>query len=67
MQYLQASDNLNEKGPKLLLREEGLLSFVGSDQLQEVSPISVLHDDAEAGGLILEESFLVPNDVGVLD
>ena len=47
VQSLQASDNLDENFPNLVLRYVLLLLLVSGDLLKQVTIVRVLHDDAD--------------------
>jgi hypothetical protein len=53
--------------PDLLFCEQLPVSLFRSDNLQDVTAISVLHHNAQAVGLILEKSFFVTNYIRVID
>ena len=67
VERLEASYNLDEVMPDLLFCEQLPVSLFRSDNLQDVTAISVLHHNAQAVGLILEKSFFVTNYIRVID
>ena len=67
MKGFQASYNLDEIVPDLFLCELGSLFFVFFNSLQQVTIVSLFHDDAKAVGGVFEESLLVCDDVWVVN
>lgn len=64
---LESADGLHEVGPALLFGDGGAGLLTLFNFVEEVAPVSVLHDDAEGGGGVLEKGFLVADDVLLLD
>lgn len=67
VQGLNSSYNLNKVLPHLFLRQVLASLFVADDLVVQVSTVGKLHDDTERAGLIVKESFLVCDDVHVVD
>lgn len=63
VQSLQASNNLNEDVPDLLLLDVGLSFLVTANLLEDVAIVSILHDEAQAGAGLVNESLFVCDDV----
>ena len=62
---LQSTGHLDEYLPELFLREIGAVLDVGVDLAHQVASLGILHDDAQRARAVLEESFLVSDDVRV--
>lgn len=67
MHSLQTAHRLNENLPNLTLLDVSLLLFVLHDLLENVAIVGQLHDYAERLRLLIDERFLVLDDVWVID
>lgn len=67
MERFEAPDDLDEVVPDGLLGELQARTFFLIDNLEHVAAVGVLHDQAQAVSGVFEESFLVADDVRVLD
>lgn len=67
MQGFEASNNLDEDVPDLLLFDVGLSFLVTANLLEDVAIVSVLHDEAQAGAGFVDESFLIGDHILLRD
>jgi len=63
VQRLEASNNLDEDVPDLLLLDVGLSFLVTANLLEHVTVVSILHNEAQAGAGFVDESLFVRDDV----
>ena len=67
MESLQAADDLNENVPDFLLLDVGLALLVVADFLEDITIVSILHDEAQAGCGFVDKSISVSNDIGMVN
>jgi len=67
VESFETPNDLNEVVPDLVLSHLLSSALFSIDQLEHITSIRVLHDDAKTVGRILKKGFLVPNHVGVID
>lgn len=67
VECLQTLSQLDQSGPDFVLTELGLIFFVFHDAIIKITCVSEVHDNAERAGQVIEERFLVADDIGVLD
>lgn len=61
VQRLEASYNLDEDVPDLLLLDVGLSFLVAANLLEHVTIVCILHYEAQTGARFVDESFFVSN------
>jgi len=67
VESVEATDDLNEDVPDLLLLEVGLSLLIVTDLLKYVAVISILHDQAQSRTRFVNKGIFISNDVGVVN
>jgi len=63
MQSFETSDYLNENVPNLLLFDIGFSLLVTANLLEDISVVSILHDQTQAAAWLINERFFISDDI----
>jgi hypothetical protein len=67
VQRLESTRQLEQRSPDFELLEVGLVLFVFHDTVVQVASVREIHNDAQTTRQVVEKSFFVPDNVGVLN